>query len=313
MMAGGPGMMAGGGGQGGQGGGPGGQMVMIAGGPGMPGAEGGQGRGERRQFGGGGAGGGGFQQMSEADRQKFRDAMQKALKGRNMQDLSQEERQKVMEDVRKVMGSAMPARPAGGQGGERRAGAPGADQPKPPEGGMALFTRGGGQPGAGGAGGERRGGGGGGRGPGGPPGMGFGGAGSQFSLKDLENAKLPLPAEEDNQLEVLIRPGLLADVEIILEKVPNAINIPAQAVFEKDGKQIAYVKSGNKFEQRIIKPLKRTESTMIVESGLRVGELIAMSDPHEKPGAKKAADKPAGGAGGGALGGLPGGGRGGNR
>ena len=43
------------------------------------------------------------------------------------------------------------------------------------------------------------------------------------------------------QLEVLLRPGLLADVEIIVEKIPNAINVPTQAVFEKDGKQIVYV------------------------------------------------------------------------
>ena len=66
-----------------------------------------------------------------------------------------------------------------------------------------------------------------------------------YSEKDLANAKLPPPVDPENQLEVLLRPGLLADVEIILEKVPNAINIPNQAVFEKDGKQIVYVHKGN--------------------------------------------------------------------
>ena len=49
----------------------------------------------------------------------------------------------------------------------------------------------------------------------------------QFSEKDLANAKLPPPVEADNQLDVLLRPGLLADVEIIVEKIPDAINIPA--------------------------------------------------------------------------------------
>src|SRR5437899_2228281 len=40
-----------------------------------------------------------------------------------------------------------------------------------------------------------------------------------FTEADRENAKLPLPPEEDNQLEVLLRPGLLADVEIIVDKI----------------------------------------------------------------------------------------------
>ena len=58
--------------------------------------------------------------------------------------------------------------------------------------------------------------------------------------------------EEDSQLDVLLRPGLLADVEIIVEKIPNAIHVPAQAVFEKDGKQIVYVrKTDRRFEERV--------------------------------------------------------------
>ncbi len=64
----------------------------------------------------------------------------------------------------------------------------------------------------------------------------------RFSQSDLANAKLPAAMEAESQLDVLLRPGLLADVEIILEKIPNAINIPNQAVFEKDGKQIVYVR-----------------------------------------------------------------------
>ena len=86
---------------------------------------------------------------------------------------------------------------------------------------------------------------------------------------------------------MLIRPGLLADVEIILEKIPNAIHVPAQAVFEKDGKQIVWVKNGRRWDEREVKPLKRTESTMIIASGLKPGETVALSDPNAKPGDKK--------------------------
>ncbi len=139
---------------------------------------------------------------------------------------------------------------------------------------------------------------------GGAPGMPqmFNVGGFMVSQKDLDNAKLPPPPEEDNQLDVLLRPGLLADVEIIVDKVTNAINVPIQAVFEKDGKQVVYVKNGNRFDAREIKPLKRSENVMIVANGLKPGETIAMANPEAKPGDKKKSEK-----GGGAASALPGG------
>ena len=108
-----------------------------------------------------------------------------------------------------------------------------------------------------------------------------------FSLKDLEAAKLPPPPEEDSQLDVLLRPGLLADVEIIVEKIPNAIYIPAQAIFQKENKSVVYVKQGTKFVSREIKPLRRSESLMLIADGLKAGEEVAMQDPEAKPSDRK--------------------------
>jgi HlyD family secretion protein len=130
------------------------------------------------------------------------------------------------------------------------------------------------------------------------------GSPTQFSEKDLEKAQLPPPPEEDTQLDVLLRPGLLTDIEIIVEKIPNAIHIPSQALFEKDGRLIVYVKSGSRWEERPITLAKRSESTLVIASGLKPGEIVAMSDPSAKKGEKKQ-DK------GGAVGSLPGGGEGG--
>jgi hypothetical protein len=194
----------------------------------------------------------------------MREAMQKALNGRSMQDLSDEERQKVMAEVRKAV-PAMANMQRGGGGGGRRGGG-GGEGERP----MPAVT-------------------------------GIGG----FSQAELDTAKLPAPVEEGSQLDVLLRPGLLADVEIILEKIPNAISIPNQAVFEKDGKQFVYVRKQNEWEERVIKPLKRSESVMVVASGLQPDEVIAMSDPTEKPGSKKK-DKPASAS---PMGGMPAGGR----
>ncbi|MCX6622319.1 MAG: efflux RND transporter periplasmic adaptor subunit [Acidobacteria bacterium] len=124
----------------------------------------------------------------------------------------------------------------------------------------------------------------------------------QYSDKDLANAKLPPAPEEDSSLEVLLRPGLLADVEIIVEKIPSAIHVPNQAVFEHDGKPIVYVKLHGRFEERPIRIFKRSESTTVVAGGLKEGELIALANPTEKKTDKK-------GGGSAPAGGFPGGGK----
>ena len=105
--------------------------------------------------------------------------------------------------------------------------------------------------------------------------------------EQLAKAKLPPPPEEGAQLDILLRPGLLADVEIIVERIPDAIHIPVQAVFERDGKPVVYVKQGERFVVREIKPLKRSESTMVIAEGLQEGEIVALADPTRKPGEKK--------------------------
>ena len=63
----------------------------------------------------------------------------------------------------------------------------------------------------------------------------------QSTQEDRDNAKLPPPPEQDSEISKLLRPGLLADVEIEVEKIPNALHVPKQAVFRKGGKPIVYV------------------------------------------------------------------------
>lgn len=219
----------------------------------------------------GGFGGGMFAQLSEEDRRKMREAMQKALGGRSMQDLTPEERQKIFAELRQKFQLPGP--------GQARPGAPGSAGPpafgiRPP--GAATEPQGGREAAEG-------------RMPR------FGGPVGPFTEKDLAEAKLPPPPDEDSQLEVLLRPGLLADVEIIVEKIPNALYVPAQAVFEREGKPVVYVKVGERFEPRSVKLSKRSESAVVVAEGLKPGEVIALADPFARPGQKKE-QKPSGGA-----------------
>ena len=281
---GGPGGPMGGGAQGGA---PGG--MMMAGGP--PGSAGGQASGGVVPAGGfqRGAGGGAMANISEADRAKFREAMQKELAGKSMQDLTPEERTKLFEKIR----ASMPAA-AGATGAKPVPGTKPADGAKLADGQQAA---------EGGRGGRRAGGQGGPGGPGGFPGM--GGFPTTDSDADRAKAKLPPAPEEDAQLEALLRPGLLADVEIIVEKIPNAIHVPVQAVFEREGKQVVYVRVGTRFEERRVRLAKRSESAMVISEGVKAGDIVAMADPYAKKSDKNDKSKGGGGAG---MPGMPSGG-----
>lgn len=265
------------------------QIVMMS--PG--GQQRGQGMGAGGDQGGQGRRGGqsGSGSQAGADRQKqLQEEMQKILKGRKPSELSDEERQQMTAKVQELMGGGRQrgegrgrsgdGAQGGGRGGNGQSGGRGDRADRGDRGGRGGAGQGG---------------------PGGQPMFGFGGA--QFNAKDLENAELPPPPEEDSKLDVLLRPGLLADVEIIVDKIPDALHVPMQAVFEKDGKPIVYVKNGKgEFEARAIKPLKRSESLMVIADGVKVGEVVALADPTRKKDEKKK-DKGSGGA----MGALPGG------
>jgi len=257
---------------------------------GTPGAEanqdqgGGEGRGGR-----GGRGGG----MSQADREKMQDLIKQAQNG------TPEQRQKLIEQFTQAMAGSQGAsgRGAGGRGGEGRG-------------------SGGGRQGEGPGTGEGRGSGG--AGEGGRQGA-IGRAGdntlqdlvkrytvSQYTEEERNNAKLPLPPEQDSQVQVLLRPGLLADVEIQVEKIPDALHVPAQAVFQKNGKPTVFVQQKNKrFEPREVQLVKQSESMMVLASGVKAGDIVALSDPtaqksgKKETGEKKSQGNPMGGMGGG--------------
>ena len=295
---------------------PEGAMAMMGGGAAaMMGGAGGNGGGAPRVFmmggapggmGGGMTGGmgGGMPQLTPEQQTQMREAFQKALGGRNMQDLSQEERQKIFAQLRATMqGSATKGaatKGAAAKGGEQQAAAGeqgGRRGQRGQEGGEGAA------PGERGQRGQR-----GQRGEQGAMELGPVRASNTqgYSQQDMDNAKLTAPPSADSDLEVLLRPGLLADVEIIVEKVPDAIYVPNQAVFEKEGKPVVYVKTQKGFEPRTIKIAKRSETVTVIGDGVQAGEVIAMADPTVSPEDRKKASagkKSSGGP----MGAMPGG------
>jgi hypothetical protein len=75
-----------------------------------------------------------------------------------------------------------------------------------------------------------------------------------------------------------LRPGLSARVEITTETLKNALWIPAQALFESDGKMYVYARSGATFARQDVTLVRRNE-TRVVLTGLRPGEEVALANP----------------------------------
>jgi len=97
----------------------------------------------------------------------------------------------------------------------------------------------------------------------------------------------PVPRNFDleiafNESDPRLKPGMTVQVTVIVDRVPDAITIPAQASFLKSGQTVAYVWRGSKFEERVIQIERRSRDRILVSSGLRPGDMVALQDPMGK-------------------------------
>jgi HlyD family secretion protein len=76
-----------------------------------------------------------------------------------------------------------------------------------------------------------------------------------------------------------LRPGMSATARVAVGQIADAIQIPTQAVFQKNGRAMAYVLRGSKFEAQPIQVGQRGEGMVVVTAGLTPGERVATEDP----------------------------------
>jgi HlyD family secretion protein len=90
-------------------------------------------------------------------------------------------------------------------------------------------------------------------------------------------------------LDERLRPGMSSTAEVIIEREPNMLLIPARASFDKDGKPAVYVQIGKQFAVRNIEVGKRNDDDIIVTKGLKEGEIVTLESPADA--AKRAKKK----------------------
>lgn len=82
------------------------------------------------------------------------------------------------------------------------------------------------------------------------------------------------------QMDARLRPGMNTTVRVAVDRVPDAVLIPARAVFEKEGRSVAYVRrTRGGWDKRLVQIARRGQEQHIVREGVQPGERVALNDP----------------------------------
>ena len=76
-----------------------------------------------------------------------------------------------------------------------------------------------------------------------------------------------------------LRPGMSAEVEILVDTQEDVIYVPLQAVSYSGGRQVVYVRNGSKVEQRTVGVGEFSEQFIVITEGLREGEQVLLLPP----------------------------------
>jgi HlyD family secretion protein len=99
--------------------------------------------------------------------------------------------------------------------------------------------------------------------------------GSFFETSAVRQFDIGLELEKPDPL---MRAGSSLRVVIDGDELKNALHVPRQGVFDKNGKNFVYLQIGDRFDRRDVTVVNRTESRAAI-TGLNEGDAIALIDP----------------------------------
>jgi HlyD family secretion protein len=76
-----------------------------------------------------------------------------------------------------------------------------------------------------------------------------------------------------------IRPGMTATARIAADRLPNVTLVPAEAIFQKDGRPVVYRVHGSKFDEQSIEITRRGREQAAVSAGVKPGDRLAVRRP----------------------------------
>ena len=76
-----------------------------------------------------------------------------------------------------------------------------------------------------------------------------------------------------------IRPGMTATARIAADRLPNMTLVPAESIFQKDGRPVVYKLNGSKFDEQQIEIIRRGREQAAVSAGVNPGDKLAARRP----------------------------------
>ncbi len=89
----------------------------------------------------------------------------------------------------------------------------------------------------------------------------------------------------------ILKPGMTTGNKIIISEIPNVLFVPQEAVFDKHDKKIVYLQNGSGFDEMEVTIGDRGEDYIVIQSGIEVGDKIALRDPTIKVDANSDSDQ----------------------
>ena len=79
-----------------------------------------------------------------------------------------------------------------------------------------------------------------------------------------------------------MKPGMTAETEIIVQKLPDVIQVPLPAVTGEGGEQVCFAVNGAGLERRVVEVGEFNESMIEIKKGLSEGETVRLRAPASK-------------------------------
>ena len=78
-----------------------------------------------------------------------------------------------------------------------------------------------------------------------------------------------------------LRPGMSAEVEILVERLADVVYVPIQAVTYFDDKRVVYLANGRRAQRREVEIGSFSDSFIVITSGLRAGDEVLLLPPQQ--------------------------------
>jgi multidrug efflux pump subunit AcrA (membrane-fusion protein) len=114
---------------------------------------------------------------------------------------------------------------------------------------------------------------------------------SSFKAHVSDVAALARNKERDSKVKIFdvmllldesndkLMPGLTVSCEILVDKITDTLFIPLEALFKDENGTFVYLKDGSDFEPTAIETGQENDDYVIVASGLKENDQIALTDP----------------------------------